>query len=72
MKKKNENELTEREIEVLNLISKEMDDREIGKNLFISHHTAHTHRKHIYKKLNAQNALQAVLAGIKLKYIVLS
>ena len=50
-RKRNDDELTEREIEVLNLISKKMNDYEIGEKLCISHHTAHSHRKKSIKSL---------------------
>lgn len=68
-RKRNDDELTEREIEVLNLISKKMNDYEIGEKLCISHHTAHSHRKKIYKKFAAHSDLEAVLVGIERGYI---
>lgn len=42
--------LTEREIEILQLIVKEFSSEEIADQLFISKRTVDTHRKHILKK----------------------
>lgn len=67
--KRKEDELTVREIEVLILISKKMNDFRIGEELCISHHTAHSHRKEIYKKFNAHSDLEAVLVGIERGYL---
>lgn len=68
-KKKNNNELTKREIEVLSYFQYSMDDHEIGDELCISHHTVHTHRKHIYEKLDAHKDLEAVMNGLAKGYI---
>lgn len=68
-RKRKDDELTEREIQVLQLISKKMDDKEIGKELCISPHTAHSHRKQIYKKFAAHSDLEAVLVGIERGYL---
>lgn len=67
--KKNENELTPRQKEVLNLIKLLMDDYKIGEKLTISHHTAHSHRKDIYKKLDVHSDAEAIVKGIQLGYI---
>lgn len=66
---KNIKKLTTREQEVLNLLKFAMNDFEIGEELCISHHTAHTHRKSIYKKLDVHSDLEAALKGINLGYI---
>jgi DNA-binding NarL/FixJ family response regulator len=48
-------ELTEREKDVLKLISEELTTQEIADKLFISHHTVETHRKNLISKLNVRN-----------------
>ena len=51
--------LTTREIEILKLVTKELNSRQIAKILFISERTVETHRKNILKKTGAIN-----LAGL--------
>ena len=43
--------LTERELEVITLISLELSGKEISEKLFISTNTVETHRKNIMKKI---------------------
>ena len=43
--------LTERENEITTLIASGLTNKEIGEKLHLSHHTVHTHRKNILKKL---------------------
>lgn len=50
-----ENELTEREREILQLIAEGKNSREIGEILFLSSKTVDTHRKNIMDKLNIHN-----------------
>ena len=45
------NQLTEREIEIIRLISKELSSQEIAENLFIAPKTVESHRHNIMKKL---------------------
>lgn len=47
--------LTEREREILILISKEYTNREIAEELFISERTVETHRKNIFRKTGTNN-----------------
>lgn len=47
-----EPKLTDREIEILKLISQEYSNAEIAKNLFISERTVETHRKNMLRKTN--------------------
>jgi two-component system nitrate/nitrite response regulator NarL len=47
--------LTVREIEILKLVSKEFNSRQIAEILFISERTVETHRKNILKKTGAVN-----------------
>jgi DNA-binding NarL/FixJ family response regulator len=43
--------LTQREMEILQLIGKALDNHKIGEQLFISHQTVSVHRKNIMRKL---------------------
>jgi len=47
---------SERELEVLYLISHEFKNREIASMLFISEHTVNTYRKKLMIKLRAKNS----------------
>jgi predicted ATPase/DNA-binding CsgD family transcriptional regulator len=61
--------LTPREVEVAGLVALGLSNRQIGRRLFISEHTAATHVQHILGKLEfssrAQIATWAVQQGIK-------
>lgn len=47
--------LTQREREVLYLIAYEQTTPEIARQLYVSHHTIITHRRHLLSKLNVKN-----------------
>lgn len=53
--------LTKREIEVMILIAKGFTANEIAEKLFISAHTADTHRKNIMAKLKFKNKAELIL-----------
>lgn len=61
--------LTERELEIIILISLEFSGKEISDQLFISANTVETHRKNIMKKLDAKNSISLVKYAIKHKLI---
>ncbi|HYJ65446.1 MAG TPA: LuxR C-terminal-related transcriptional regulator [Parafilimonas sp.] len=52
--------LTQREKEIMQLVSQGSSSKEIAAKLFISKHTVETHRKHILHKLSVKNAPQMV------------
>jgi LuxR family maltose regulon positive regulatory protein len=52
--------LSERELEVLELIAKGLTNREIASRLFLSLNTVKVHTRNIYGKLDAHNRVQAV------------
>ncbi len=52
--------LTQREIEILQLIGKALDNREIGSQLFISHQTVSVHRKNIMRKLSVNSTANLI------------
>ncbi len=58
--KKNNREITEREMEVLTLLAQGLVKKEIANQLGISTTTVVTHVAHIYDKLHVQNAPAAV------------
>lgn len=52
------NKLTKRELEVLELISKGLTDREIAEKIFLSTYTVTTHRKNLLSKLGLGNKVE--------------
>jgi two-component system NarL family response regulator len=57
--------LTDREIEVLALVSEGLGNREIGKRLNLSEETVKTHIRTILVKLQARSRAHAVALGIR-------
>ena len=57
---------TEREGEVLFLLLRGLNNKEISKKLFISNHTTKAHVASIYKKLGVSNRVQAAIKSMKL------
>lgn len=49
--------LTQRELGILKLIEKEMNNKQIAQELFISERTVETHRKNIFRKTDTQNVI---------------
>jgi DNA-binding NarL/FixJ family response regulator len=56
--------ISDRELEVLNLIQNGYSNSQIGKHLFLSENTIKTHIKHIYKKMSVSNRREAIEKGI--------
>ena len=52
--------ISEREKEVLRLISDEMTNGEIAQSLYISQHTVISHRRNLLSKFNAKNSVGLV------------
>ncbi len=67
--KKDKSNLTQREIEIIRLIEKEQNNREIATTLFISERTVETHRKNIFRKVNATSLLGLVKYAYEHKLI---
>jgi len=63
--------LTERETEVLNLLSKGLANKQIATALSISEHTVKFHVSSIFAKLNVTNRTEAVRAGLRGGWIAL-
>jgi DNA-binding NarL/FixJ family response regulator len=60
-----EQEPTPREIQVLQLISEGLVNREIGKVLFLSEETVKSHVRHLLAKLQARSRAHAVAIGFR-------
>ena len=63
--------LTEREIEVLRLAAHGMTNREIGRELDISHRTVQGHLANVYGKLQVNSRTEAVTEALKRGWIVI-
>lgn len=61
-----------REHEVLHLIAFEHTSQEIAKKLFISNHTALSHRKNLMTKLQVKNTAGMVRRAFELGYLSIS
>ncbi len=57
--------LSDRELEVLNLMATPATYREIGEQLFIGEETVRTYAKRIFTKLNQPNRTQAVITALR-------
>lgn len=57
-------QLTDREHEVLRLLSRRLSNKEIANQLFISPLTVKVHTDHIYQKFNVNNRRDAVIAAV--------
>lgn len=57
--------LSDRETEILRLLSEGMNYRSIATHIFLSPHTVKTHIKNIYKKLHVSTRAEAVKKAIK-------
>ncbi len=60
-----EQEPTQREVQVLQLISEGLVNREIGKALFLSEETVKSHVRHLLAKLQARSRAHAVAIGFR-------
>ena len=60
-----EQEPTGRELEVLQLISDGLVNREIGQRLFLSEETVKSHVRHLLAKLQARSRAHAVAVGFR-------
>jgi DNA-binding NarL/FixJ family response regulator len=70
MKKENEEaRLTAREIEIVQLIEKELSNKQIAEQLFLSERTIETHRKNIFRKTNTSSVIGLVKYAYEHKLI---
>jgi len=61
--------ITKRELEILELISQGLSNREIAEKLFVSENTVKTHSSRLFEKLSAKRRTQAVQIGKELGLI---
>ncbi len=61
--------LTSRESEILNLLTYEYSTKDIAIELFLSFETIRSHRKNLFKKLQANNLAGLVRIGIEGGYV---
>ncbi len=64
--------LTEREMEVLRLVAKGLQNRDIAKELFISENTVKNHIRNILEKLHLHSRIDAVVYAVREKLIEIS
>lgn len=65
----NPQRLSERETQVLQLVSNGKTTKEIAEELFVSSRTVETHRVNMMKKLDVQNSAELIKKAVKLKLI---
>ena len=58
-------DLSEREVEILNLIYQQFNTKEIAEKLYISERTVEGHRKNMLDKTKSKNVVGLILYGIK-------
>ena len=61
--------LTERELEVLRLVAKGLNNREVAKELFISENTVKNHVRNILEKLQLHSRMEAVMYAVREKLL---
>ena len=61
--------LTDRELEVLRLVAKGLNNREVAKELFISENTVKNHVRNILEKLQLHSRMEAVMYAMKEKLL---
>jgi DNA-binding NarL/FixJ family response regulator len=61
--------LTERELEVLRLVARGMNNRDIAKQLFISENTVKNHIRNILEKLQLHSRMEAVVYAVREKLL---
>jgi DNA-binding NarL/FixJ family response regulator len=68
-RERNAQSLTEREVEILQLLAFGHTNRDIAEKLFISPDTVKTHLEHIYQKLGASDRTAAVAEALRRRLI---
>ena len=61
--------LTERELEVLKLVARGMNNRDIARELFISENTVKNHIRNILEKLQLHSRMEAVVYAVREKLL---
>jgi len=61
--------LSSRELEILELTSEGLTDKAIGKRIYLGVETVKSHQKDLYRDIKATNRVHAVRLGIEIGYI---
>ncbi|MEP6665508.1 MAG: response regulator transcription factor [Nocardioidaceae bacterium] len=61
--------LTDRELEVLNLVARGQNNREIARDLYISENTVKNHVRNILEKLQLHSRMEAVMYAVREKLL---
>jgi DNA-binding NarL/FixJ family response regulator len=61
--------LTDRELEVLNLVAQGLNNRDIAKRLYISENTVKNHVRNILEKLQLHSRMEAVMYAVREKLL---
>lgn len=61
--------VTNREKEVLDLMSEGLTTIQIATKLYISHHTVQSHKKNLLKKFEAKNSFQLGIKAVRIGII---
>ena len=64
--------LTDRELEVLKLVAKGLNNRDIGQELFISENTVKNHVRNILEKLHLHSRMEAVVYAVREKLLYIT
>lgn len=67
----NSNDLTSRELEVLQLLAQGMNNRAIAESMSVSERTVHAHLSNIFTKMGVSSRLEAVLFAIRRGWLTL-
>ena len=62
-------DLTDRELEVLRLVAKGMNNRDAARELFISENTVKNHVRNILEKLQLHSRMEAVMYAVRTKLL---
>ena len=57
--------LSEREIEIVQLIADGFTTKDIAQHLYLSFHTVGTHRRNIFRKLNVKNSSELIIHALR-------
>ena len=52
--------LSKRELVILRMLTGRLSERDIGRELYLSHNTIHSHTRSIYRKLGASSRSEAL------------
>ena len=61
--------LTDRELQVLRLVAKGLNNKDIGDELFISENTVKNHVRNILEKLHLHSRMEAVVYAVREKLL---